>query len=1233
MKFMKSGKLIVAVICLLSAFKIYGHVNMPEGSMNFTIPIYNYNDNFSKLSLKTELFYSSGNGLKVDQVSNFIGTGWDLTGVPVVSRVINGLPDDQIEKPGSVFDTTKYPAGYLYNNKDINLGCPTALIKYPIFENGGVWYEDDNITKGDRELDNFQFVLNGRTGTFVIDKNFNAVQLDDSRVKIEIITGDQSPSYIRTSIKEFRITDEGGVQYIFSEQETGKLYKVNEYNNGLWSPNQIFSKSYEIPLNQNPYVTTSWFVSKIVDTKTNRFISFTYNTTNYKYEKRTGIQSQICIPGPYTVCNSPVPITITDLFNQTYTLTLGNIKGVIAKTDIQKKEISIVKFPDEFQLCFNYLTDRKDLKNTKALNSIILKDQLQNVLFNYHLTQSYFIKNETRLPNTVDEEKWSRLCLTIIQKAGSDGTFTERPWKFDYYTGTNATENFVPPYFFHAKDPWGYFNGNYSGVPTTNFLDDMDRVTWGKVCIYNQGHGYGGGVDMYYNSKNGYAKNGLLKKITNPYGGFTEYQYDQNYFNADNDYEIQSFDRNLNNDVTVGGVHISKIIEKNVDNSSDDKITDFEYTDDQDRSSLWGIEPLKFQLAQSSFWQAADKYFTGSVCKYHYTLPGKVYSISDLNHEFRIFVGLLMKGMSLIKFVNTMPNAIAKYKYFKFTTAEILKDISPFIINLVSSYVTSIIISCLTEPPSKIEGHTITFNNYINGNLLPELYKKVTQKTYSSNNLQVGKVIYDFTSPDEFPLILPNSTASFDNKPRSYSWMYGLPKAVKYYDNTPRLIKSVENEYNLKKVDVQDLKTKSCNCESFYQSSLRSDQWNTASTFNEFTNTNLYTNIFSNGLSLKVDFHNLIKGHSELKRTTEKLYNAQDVPMVSVTDYNYNHVNNLLSSQVSTNSKGAKIEQKNYYIEDYNLNNPANTVLNQMRNDNIFNVPISSEIWQTKPGQQPELLSTSVTEFGIAPNGDYKPVKTYSLQTDGPVPQNTIGVFDPDKLVRNPPSPTQPLIVPITETIYGSFGEPIINNDLQGGRVNSQIYSTLNKISVASVTNASAYDVAYTSFEINDASTNYDSWNWLSNSGTILDNGSPTGNHCSSGTILTDIISYKNKPYKLTFWAKSNNFQLTPGVLLTKTASSPTINGWTYYEYDVNPTNDYYIIYLSGNGTSIDEVRLYPKNASMSTVTYKPGIGKTSECDINNRINYYEYDELGRLSKVLDERRNIIKTYEYHFKN
>jgi YD repeat-containing protein len=51
----------------------------------------------------------------------------------------------------------------------------------------------------------------------------------------------------------------------------------------------------------------------------------------------------------------------------------------------------------------------------------------------------------------------------------------------------------------------------------------------------------------------------------------------------------------------------------------------------------------------------------------------------------------------------------------------------------------------------------------------------------------------------------------------------------------------------------------------------------------------------------------------------------------------------------------------------------------------------------------------------------------------------------------------------------------------------------------------------------------------------------------------------------------------------------------------------------------------------MTTYTYEPLIGMTSQCDPNSRITYYDYDPFGRLMLVKDQDGNILKKYCYNY--
>jgi YD repeat-containing protein len=129
----------------------------------------------------------------------------------------------------------------------------------------------------------------------------------------------------------------------------------------------------------------------------------------------------------------------------------------------------------------------------------------------------------------------------------------------------------------------------------------------------------------------------------------------------------------------------------------------------------------------------------------------------------------------------------------------------------------------------------------------------------------------------------------------------------------------------------------------------------------------------------------------------------------------------------------------------------------------------------------------------------------------------------------------------------------------------------------------------------------------------------------SGNTISKSGLISGNK-YVVSYWTKGSVCSISGGTS-TSTAGR-VVNGWTYYEHKVTMTSSSLSIF----GTNyIDELRLYPQGALMSSYTYKPLVGITTMNDPNSEITYYEYDGLERLKNIKDYQGNIIKNFQYNY--
>jgi hypothetical protein len=119
--------------------------------------------------------------------------------------------------------------------------------------------------------------------------------------------------------------------------------------------------------------------------------------------------------------------------------------------------------------------------------------------------------------------------------------------------------------------------------------------------------------------------------------------------------------------------------------------------------------------------------------------------------------------------------------------------------------------------------------------------------------------------------------------------------------------------------------------------------------------------------------------------------------------------------------------------------------------------------------------------------------------------------------------------------------------------------------------------------------------------------------------------------YRATFWASAEpEFGIEGGTQFS--LKQIAVKG-AYKQYEVffSPTTAGQKIGLNAPAANvaIDELRIHPATAQMTTYTYQKLNGKSSETDGLGRITFYEYDGLGRLHLVRNQEGHILQKKTY----
>lgn len=357
----------------VSNFERYG--NIPEGNVsgvtNISIPLLTIKS--GSFEMPVSLSYNAS-GIKLNDMSSWVGLGWSLMAGGYITRNIKDAPDTPTNRKVPPLGTVS-----MSNDADAD-SLLTELYRLP---------KDRDY---DRQPDEFSFNFLGHSGKFVLDRYYG-IQYKYENMRIMFLD-----TY-------FEIKMDNGYTYLFKEVESAR-YHVNVYGY------QGVLEGTQNPFSYDPIV--SWHLSTII-TPTNDSIHFEYkHSTSY-----LGLMNWnfICIFGSHLDHNS-----YPDPNYSRYSYSIGF-------SDVDEVYLTKIIFRGG-QVVFESTADRNDNPVGFKLNAIKMYNSESNMIKNINLSYNYFYSNKGYNTNSVVSDRYRLKLLRVSDTIPYDA----KVHKFEYNT-------------------------------------------------------------------------------------------------------------------------------------------------------------------------------------------------------------------------------------------------------------------------------------------------------------------------------------------------------------------------------------------------------------------------------------------------------------------------------------------------------------------------------------------------------------------------------------------------------------------------------------------------------------------------------------------------------------------------------------------------------------------------------------------------------------------------------
>ncbi|MFA6400434.1 MAG: hypothetical protein WCX31_02245 [Salinivirgaceae bacterium] len=1149
------------------------NVNEYTGTLLVNIPLYTIE--YSDIVVPISVSYSA-TGNRVDDLSGLVGQGWNLNAGGSIVRINKGAPDlgekwkDLLEIPVKGYGEGSDLNGALDQDGNFVSNTGGSIDFRTVMEK----YIGDHPMSSNLEPDIFAYSFPGYSGQFLIDTDGIPHTLDGTPIKInivdhytiEIITPDGT-TYVFT----------GGYHYSQDSPEFYKTRKLVDEELLIWETINLADEEIGTMFYFNEYDLRK------IKSPNNKEINIDYSG-NYMYNTSYS-STQKWIYDLDAIGYYPV-----DTKNQVQKSEL--VKSIISKITFGSNSVNFYFNSGNLLSKIEVKNENGDVVKRLVFNTYESEANTKSTWDYYDFQEYKYIPDPEQYidPNTgwvgpkpvkdpfayvinelKDESIKYRWFLNSIDFINPQDNKLVNSYIFDY------NDTILPPKSSLNVDLWGYYNGSFNTtlIPKYKNCTNIDGLymvpEWDNFEFIADRlieHEY----DFADRDANIiYMQAQVLNKITYPTKGYSTFEFQAH--DCYNEAELNA----------IGGLRISKIMDFDENNVQINQTT-YLYRNPENPNLSSGkliVKPL-----------VTTQYgYVGSYLVHYEVDPPSTDEVWEQKEELHRY------GMSIYPFASSNYIGYDCVTSFNGNNETELGKVVKYFHNMVYDY------SNLNTP---------IYSDKMNGLL---------------ENVEVFDARGDL-----------QAEYSYGYSREILSTHYGLTFSGDFGYN-PLFV--VGNQYFPAKPWVHmKPKTYHFDCEKITLDYV----------WNEISKPNKGAFAKETYLNYNNSFHQKITKKSTIE--SDGTSSHQYIKYVS----DYLNLNTLLSSAENGDSQSLAIK---YMIDNNILDRPVETIFTVGDYPNEKQIGASLFYYSNSPIGGIGKPSSSYTKEILTPIAFNISTSWSSFQINSST--NTV------EMIKGPGYVLDGSIA------YNSDGQSI-NSINKLGQNNAVIYGYKNRYPVAEIENAKENgnvigdEVGYLGFESGASylDTEDENNHWFINGVGAFVNTSITaprsGKYCyqlAAGYYVPQrsfIPTNSNQKFKFSYWIKSTSGvsgsvycqfnHPTTGAAYTGTISknfTNTNNVWQLVEFEIDLPA---IKTANGLGTSsqiklsfgfnktagvcyLDDIRFHPSVAQMTTSTYTPLVGITSQTDASNRTVYYEYDGVGRLIRTRNEEGYILQEKQY----